>query len=276
MEAVIRTVYGTALQTAQLLGIPYSILPNTTLNERFNVQASAILPDGQYPRLQYYSIGTGGMKVVSGINNRIKTEQVQHRSTDAACYDPFPFILREVNNDLMPSERLKYALRVQEVINGVTYIAYYLKRIDMAQVGINLESRNITNGFATTAVFSPTSANLVPTPPSIQNSGANVILSDYVSCSALVDFVLTPQECEELIDAAVIKYGNEDYATISEIALCSGFDKVVQLADNSNFKEAIGVQVVSHINTFHSVPNTQDGIYGTYDIGVNDPLFNLA
>jgi hypothetical protein len=276
METVTRTIFGSSLQTAQLLGVPHVIKENTTLNERFNVLKTAVLPDGQYPRLQYFCIGTGGVKIVAGSDNIPRTEMVQHRSTDASCFNPFPFVLRLASNDLSVAERLKYALRVQETYNGQTYYAYYLKRIDLSQVSVNLEARTVNNGITTSSEFIATSSNLVPTPPAILNQGANVLTSDYITCSAQVTLSFTQQECEELLDAAVIKYGSEDYAILSEIGMCAGLDKVISLPDASSFKEAIGVQIVSHVNTWHSIQYTQGGINGVYDLGVADPVLNLA
>ena len=276
METVTRTLYGSALQTAQLLGIPYVIPENTTLNERFNVQKTQALPDGVYPKLQYYCLGTGGVRLVAGTDGLPRTEQIQHRATDASCYAPFPFVLRPTNNDLSPAERLKYALRTQEVYNGETYYAYYLKRIDLTQVTLNLESRTINNGIVTSTGFIATSANLVPTPPAISNVGANILNSDYVTVATELSLSLSQQDCEEILDASVIKFGSEDYAIISEVGLCSGVDKVISLPDGSNFKEAIGVQIVSHVTTWHAVQFTKGGINGLYNVGVAEPLLSIS
>jgi hypothetical protein len=275
-ESTTRTVYGSALQTSQLLGIPYQVLANSTLNERFNVEKTAVIPDGQYPRLGYFCIGTGGVKLTAGADGRPRTELVQHRSTDVSCFDPLPFILRPLNNDLSASERLKYGLRTQETYNGNVYVAYYLKRIDMSQVQVKIESRTINNGIVTSVPFTPNNSNLTPTPPVTTNTGANILNSEYVTCTAQLVITLSQQECEELLDVCIIKYGSEDYAIISEIGLCSGVDKMISITGGGSFKEAIGVQIVSHINTWHAVQYAQAGITGTFDIGVADPLWSIA
>lgn len=277
MQTVTRTIYGSALQTSQLLGLPYVIPANTTLNERFNIEATSVIPADVYPKLKFFSIGTGGVKLVAGAGGLPRTEQVQHRATDAACYAPLPFILRPAGNDLTALERTKYALRKQETHNGDSYIAYYLKRIDMTGVSVSLESRTITNGNTTSVPFVPGSSNLVPVPPVLPNAGANVVTSEYITCSAKLALNFTPQECQELLDVSTIIYGNEDYAIISEFGICSGEDKVIALpSGGGNFKEAIGVQVMSIINTYNAVLYSQGGINGLFDIGVNDVLLNLA
>ena len=104
-----------------------------------------------------------------------------------------------------------------------------------------------------------------------------MVTSEYITCSAKLALNFTPQECQELLDVSTIIYGNEDYAIISEFGICSGEDKVIALpSGGGNFKEAIGVQVMSIINTYNAVLYSQGGINGLFDIGVNDVLLNLA
>ncbi|MFO5890678.1 hypothetical protein ACLBSJ_33215, partial [Klebsiella pneumoniae] len=39
---VTRTAYGSYLQTSQYLGIPFKLIPNTTLNEKFSIQQNDV------------------------------------------------------------------------------------------------------------------------------------------------------------------------------------------------------------------------------------------
>lgn len=276
MDSVTRTIYGDALQTSQMLGIPHNVLQYTTLNERFGVEVNSVLPDNQYPKVRYYGIGTGGMKLVAGADGEPRAEQVQHRATDAACYKPFPFVLRELDNDLSATERQKYALRTIVVYNNTQYVAYYLKRIVMDQVTVSLERKNFNNGVPTTSAFVPSADNLTPTPPVITNQGANILTSDYINCTAELLLDLTEDECQELLDASIVIYGTEDKCILSEFVFCSGYDKVVQLPNSGNFNEAIAVQVVAHVATMHPVKYSTGGITGTYSLGVNEPLLSIA
>ncbi len=275
-ESTVRTIYGSALQTAQLLGIPYSVLANTTLNERFNVEKTAVIPDGTYPKLAYFCIGTGGVKLTVGADGNVKSELIQHRATDANNFKPMPFILRKANNDISSSERLKYAMRTIEQYNGENYIAYYLKRIDLTQVTVKLENRVVKDGITTSTPFVPNSSNLTPVPPTTSSGGANILNSEYVTSTAQITINLTQTECNELLDVATLKYGSEDYAIISEIGLCTGADKQIAITGGGSFKEAIGVQIASHVNTWHAVQYAQAGITGTFDIGVAEPLWSIA
>lgn len=276
MEQVVRTIYGSALQTAMLLGIPHVVKNNSTLNQRFSVQQDAVHVETVYPRVQYFCIGNGGHRLVSGADSIPYTKAVQHRAADASPYKPYPFVLRAANLDLLPQERAKYALRRVETYNGETYFAYYLKRIPTDTLSVAMQLRIVQDGLTSSTDFEPTSANLVPVPPVVTNSGANALAAEYLTVSSLLSISLTESDCAELLDVSKIIYGDDNYAIISEIGLCSGVDKVIALADNSNFKEAIAVQVVSHVSAFHQVKFTASGITGLFDVGSSEPLLNIA
>jgi hypothetical protein len=277
MEKTVRTIYSSALQTAQMLGMPLVIAPNTTLNERFSVQTDAVIPDGTYPRVKYFCIGNGGHRLSVGADGIPLARENQHWPTDASCFKPLPFVLRATNNDLSPLERSKYALRVSETHSGISYYAYYLKRIPMNGAQVALELRNVaTDGTTTAVTFVPTPANLVPLPRNLTNAGANILTSDYITCAARLSISLAEQECTEILDACKIIFGDDSYAIISEMGLCSGLDKVILLPDNTNFAEAIGVQVTSFINTVHHVKFSSSGISGYFDLGSNEPMFSMV
>lgn len=275
-EKTTRTVWGSSLQTAMFYNLRLDFPDYSTLNERFNVEATAALPDGVYPTIDYYAIGLGGAKVVYRADGIPIVEAVQHLATDASLYKPFPFVLRAVGNDLTPAQRVNYAMRTIETYNGQAYVAYYLKRIDKTQAVLNREIKTINNGIVTVTKFTPTAANLSPTPPDISNVGTNVITSDYASVYSTIPMVFTKDECTELLAAATIIYGSEDYATISEIAICSGYDKLISLPDGTNFNEAICVQATAFLNTFHYIKANNNGIAGNYEIGVMEPLLKLV
>lgn len=61
METYRRSLYGASLQTAQLLGLPISIAPNTTLkteNYPLTIPKPSVLMKCQ--KMRYVSIGIGG------------------------------------------------------------------------------------------------------------------------------------------------------------------------------------------------------------------------
>lgn len=277
MENVTRTIYSSYIQAHQFLGLTLELPPNSTLNQRLNILPDAVVPEGVWPWARYFCIGLGGHAQTAGADGIGLTREVQHKATDAAQYKPLPFVLRAVNDDLTPLERTKYALRRLETHNSVNYVAYYLRRIDMDGVVVEMQIRTQNeDGSETITTFVPTTDDLVPTPPDLDNLGVNPLEGKHAVVTARLPITMNADEMKELMDAAKIIYGDERYAIISELALCTGADQVIQLSDSSNFREAIGVQIATHTNTMHIAKFTQEGIDSYIDVGANEPLFKIS
>jgi hypothetical protein len=279
MEHVVRTIYGNQLQSALLLGLPYTAPPFTTLNEKLGIQAGVTLAPGKTPVGQYFAIGNGGHSATVGADGIPLMTIAQHKATDAGLFNQIPFVLKEIGDDLQPSERIKYALRKELVIGGVTYIAYYLRRISMVSVGTKLEYRNINADVITTTDFIPTAANLSPSKTAASSTGVNALSGDYVTCVSKLPITFTDTEIQYLMDACMILFGDINYAIISEIALCSGSDKTVNIlasTGNFNFNEAIQVQVVTFISSMHIARYCTSGLEKILDVGSNSPLYNIV
>lgn len=276
MELICRTIYGSYIQTCALLGKPVVLAPNSTLNEKLGIQTGIAFAAGQIPNMRYAAIGNGGHKMVMGANGISRPEPIQHRSTDAALYSQIPFVLRLQDNDLTAVQRQKYAHRRTEVHDGITYVAYYLKRLDYLDVSTEMKYQSVADGVTTTTSFIPNNSNLNPTPPDLSNSGVNVTTGDYVSSVANIPFTLDVDEVNEVINVANIIYGDAGYAIISEIALCAGVDKVVATVGVSgttfNFNEVIGAQVVSFVNSFFAMNFSNNGLAVTFGVGATEPL----
>lgn len=279
MENITRTIYNSYLQTCLLMGLPFEVFANSTLNERFGIQQGVIPADGVIPSMKYYAIGNGGHKMTVGANGIAKPDPVQHKGTDAACYSPLPFVLREIENDLSVVDRANYALRRLETHQGRQYVAYYLKRIDLTNTTAGMELVTVRDGVSGVAAFTPDSSNLNPLPPDLSSTGVNIVSGDYVSATAKVGLTLSTTDVGELLNVAKVIYDDDAYAIISEVALCSGVDKIVQspAAGNVmiNFNEAIAVQVMSHINTFFPLKFTNNATEILLDVGATEPLFSL-
>lgn len=280
MENITRTAYGSYLQTCLLMGLPFSMMANTTLNEKFGIQ-SGIAPDiSERPTMRYYTIGNGGHKMTSGADGLSKPEPIQHRATDGAAFNHIPFVLREPEADLSNAERQNYGLRRQEQHNDVTYIAYYLKRIPMGSVVPALELKSVVDGVETTNPFVPDSSNLNPTPPVLNPEGVNLTNGDYTTATAKLVLQLTPADVAELLNVASILYNDEGFAIISEIGLVSGIDRLVESPGVGNttitFNEVIAAQIVSHLNAFYPLNFANNGTEIIIDVGATEPLFSLS
>ena len=280
MENITRTVYGATLQTATLLGKTPKIHPLSTLNTKFGIQADVLPTTLEVPVMKYMAIGIGGHTYTVGANGIPKPEPVQHRSRDAACYVHLPFVLREINNDLSVEQRKLYALRRPETIKGIAYYAYYVRRIPLDDAEIDVEYVTSNGDQEIPSPFEPDSGDLNPTPPVIGNTGVNTVTNDYLQVTSKLDLSLNAFDVTELKNVARVLYDDENFSIVSEVAMCSGVDKQVNTTGPGNstisFNEAIGVQIVSHINAFYPLQFSPSGVEIIVDAGASEPLFQLT
>ena len=276
MQNITRTAYGIALQTQLFSGLPTPLIPFTTLNEKLQINQGVAPAAGQTPTATYLCIGNGGHSIATGTNNIPLINQVQHEATDAALYNMLPFVLRPINNDIDSGYQANFALRRTETYNGAQYYAYYLRRIPTAGAVTTMLLQTTSNGVTTSTPFTPSSANLNPTPPVINSSGVNVLTSQYINVAATLPLTFTQQDCTELLNVANVIYGDPSYAIISEMGICSGVDYPTSLSSGNSFNEAIAVQITSFIATMHLIQFTATGINASYVVGSNDPLLVLG
>ena len=279
MEYITRTLSGAKLQTALYLDIPYTLDTNSTLNEKYNTNVITSFNSNEKPKLYCFGIGYGGHKCFTGPNGVDTTLPVQHKPTDASLYKPLPLILREVNNDISSIERAKYRLRVLLTINGVSYVAYFLKVIDFTNTNLTLQKISIVNNVITETPFGYDLSNLNPTPPAIQpDLNAVYTTGNYAKVSALASIGLSPAEVTELLNSATIILGSDAYAIISEICLVQGADRSVTgnfNGSSASYIDIVGAQIASFINTYHNVKFSNNGAILDVDVGAVEPLLDL-
>jgi hypothetical protein len=231
------------------------------------------------PTLGYFCIGNKGHKMTMGSEQNPRPEPVPHAATDAALYGQLPFVMRELTNDLSTQQRARYALRRVEVHDSVSYACYYLKRIDLSAVSPQMLQKVVTNGSETTTAFVPQASNLNPTPPAVSSEGQWIVSGDYVIAKAILSLAMTETDAQELLNVSMILYGTQDLAIISEIGLCTGVDKTVQVGSGSgqfNMTEAIGVQIASHIPHFTSMRFANTGTAINMNVGASEPMWNTT
>lgn len=273
---VTRSVYGSSLQTKMLMDLPYVMVPNTTLNERFGIQADIPPQEGQMPHLKYFCIGNGGHRNRTGADGVPYTTPINHKASDAALFNPLPFVLRAVNDDLSPARRQQYALRREEEHGGQRYYAYYLKRLDLSAVNAVMHITTVQDGVETTLPFQPTNSNLYPEPPETPPEGVLPTNGNYLTTSAIMEVLFNAQDVEELIAVAEILYDNQYMAVVSEIGLCSGVDRQITAPGPGNtnfeFNEAIAVQICSFITAYYSMAYANEGFDFHVELGATEPL----
>lgn len=282
MRNVTRTVYGAAMQTAMYIGKPYQVQASSTLNEKFGIQVNALPGNTDRHAVRYFCIGNGGHRAITGAEGLSYTTPNHHEATDATCFNHLPFVLREVTDDLSVEQRSKYALRREEQHNGRAYFAYYGKRLLLDSVEVNLQKTTVDGNNQTSEPFVPTSSNLNPEPMSGTDQETNVIEAsgEYVSGSAVVTIDFSAGDAEELRNVALILYGDEKYAVISEMALVGGVDRVVTgpgPGNNTiNYNEVIACQVTTFIASYYQLDMQNNGFTFTADVGVTEPLYAIG
>lgn len=297
MRLIVRTIYGSALQTSRHMGILHDVLPYTTLTELVNEEANVPLVVTQGMEVvpaydanddtasmvtRYFCIGNGGHRVQLDGNSIPYNAPIPHKATDSGLYNIIPFIVRETTNDLTPAERQKYRIRRTLSIDGVLYAAYYGRVIDLTSVIPDMIITTIVSGNPVNSSFVPSANNLEPTVPPIgsTNDGSNA------SVSATVIINMPPDETQEIVDACNLLYGNGNLAIISEIAIVAAVDKQVThrypdtgaqvpVAVVDTIYEAVAPQVQTHISTSgDSVADATE--YGfTLDLGAAEALYGV-
>jgi len=272
-----RTIYGAYLQDCLFTRRPWTMKKNTTLNEKLDINKDVPPDNNAYPFLGYWCIGDKGGALTTGNGGRVQLTPLPHRGSDAAPFSIIPFVLRPVANDLDVNTQKLYALRKLIAVNGNNYFAYYLRRIDYSNINPEMLYTNVVNGVASTSAFVPDTSNLNPEPPALNPDGSVSTTGDYLSVSEPVALVLQPSDIAELMNVAQVLYGSSDASLITEIAMCTGMDKVMSSPDGANgsisFNEAVGVQVAGYASAGYMIPYLQEGITVNMNVGTAEPLF---
>jgi hypothetical protein len=279
MELTTRTVWGSYLQTCLLLDLPFSLMADTTLNEKFNVQAGVAPSAGINPSQGYYCIGNGGSTVSVGSNGLAAPSPLQHQATDAALFNHLPFIMRPTASDLTAAEMAQYAIRCVQTFNGTPYACYYLRRINFTGVAAQIQMNTVSNGVTTTTPYTANTSNLNPTPPAAANGSASTTSGNYMTAAAVLGLTFSDTDAAEVVNCSNIIYGNPNYAIISEVGLVSGVDQVVNVAATAgsfNMTECIAAQINAFIDTFLPLNYLNEGVTINLNVGSTEPLFNLT
>lgn len=275
METVQRSIYAAHLQTCKLLNKPFTVLENSTLNQKFNVYPEEQPPVNVYPNLAYIAIGNKGATYDVGQGSYVLTTPIPHLARHASLYNHIPFILRHATNDLTPGERLLYRMRVPVAVGGENYFAYYLRVFDMSTVVPTVELRNVSDGVITNTPFTPELSDLTPTHPVLTNNNLVTADGDYLVSTAKVVFTLNQQDIVNIREACQILYGDPRYAVINEIAICTGIDKIVSgvLGGTTiNYTESTVTQIAAYLSQYHALTSSTAEVKIGLNVGSVEPL----
>ena len=270
MKNTVRTLWGAALQSSLFLKIPYNVLQFTTLNEKLDIQKRVLPATSETPTELLLVAGVGGHYYENNATGIPKTKYYRHEPSDAALYHQLPFVKRLLTNDLSQEQRLGYAGRKVVVEDGVEKVEYWAKRLNLANVVTKYWKIITTNGVEDTKPYIPDSTNLNPNPKKIpadsQISTSNVKLA----VSSIVKIQLTPFDVSEWLSVCNQVLGDPDFGIVSEMALVSGVDKVVQGESSSgtfNFKEVIAQQITSFLDARYDLIGSNQGVEKVLDLG---------
>lgn len=221
-------------EIANLTPIATSFDYDTTLNHKYSL--FPIVPPVDAPKLKYFGMGINGCRYIDEHNAMIPYKPSVNNMD---LYTPIPFRCVLATNDLTPTERAFYRMRVLQTIRGIDYFCYYLKLIDITTPDVILTETDLETGDET--VLTLDNANLYPSPDELVIVGA---LDVNKEGSAYVEGVVTITGVEVLEAIDVIYEGDVTKAQVSEIGLYSGEDK--EVTSDITYIESMYTQLSVH------------------------------
>lgn len=198
---------------------------NITINSKYNILDS-VFPV-ERPTIMYFGIGINGFKNIDNVN---ASAPYIPDFNNFDLYEPIPFRVVPVNEDLTPAERANYRMRIMQVYGGISYWCYYLKKLTVLSSSITIAETDITTG-EETLIIDFNENNRYPVPNLTVLEGTDSLTKEtnvYIPYSALI----TGEEVIEAIN--ILKDGNLLKARVSEIGIYTGVDRVVNLDTNGN------------------------------------------
>lgn len=221
------TALGILISGAKNCDQYFTLLPNTTLNEKYGVMADQATGkmNGSLFKLGWFGIGIKGSKCIGENADGIEVRRIlDHTATDFSAYKPVPFVIREISEDLNDEERKKYRMRVVRKIGDNTYVLYYLKAIefDLYDPSIKIGYRDPVTGNNDEDEYTPKEGDLDPTPTELLTTDSVPVSDQYVTATGTLNMTLEAQDLDEIRNACIILYGTASVAAISELYLVHG------------------------------------------------------
>ena len=228
MEPAIRSAVSLPIINAMINNAPFEPLPNSTLNQKYNILNGINNGQFEYPTINYYCIGLGDMDVRVGPSGVPKTTPKLHQSTDTAPFKQRPLVLRPIDEDLTEGERSRHGLRRRETHRGADYWAYYLRRIPKAVLPPTTEYYTIVDGVATAPIpWTPSTSDFDPVGRTFRNTGVNVVNNEFIKSACVRTIEWGEWEREELLNVSRVLVDSEEEAFFNDIAIVGGLDKQV-------------------------------------------------
>lgn len=195
---------------------------NTTLNEKYNVLPNERPKSGEFPTISYIGIGMGGI----GDNTKL----AYHRAVDASLFEPIPFICREIEFDLSPTDRNKYRMRVVKTIDGVDYAFYYLKKLPLSSDRVEVRKLIKDSSTAATIVDLDSDDPTILSPVPKYTGELDLTKSEFYVVDSRINFNLTLEDKIEIKNAYSIMFQTEDIPPVTEVGVFYGADSLVSIS----------------------------------------------
>lgn len=275
-KRVVRTIYADHLTTHKELGIPYEPLPNSTINQKFNIFPDELPVAGEYPYMRYLAIGRDGSKMSVSTSGDPIPVQKEHSSRDGGMFRYTPFVVRRLEEDLNPTQRARYRMRVPFTSkSGVAYVAYYLLAIDIRHVKPVVELRHVEDGKVTSVEFEPERGDLDPVYKPISNINKNDPNGDCLISTAKIEIILDNNDVQEIIHGFEVIDGDASGARITEFATVNGIDRkkdAVFGTARGTYTEVVCASMHSYIWKYELLNSSTDELKIVLDVGSSEML----
>lgn len=277
-----KTIFHSLTEVTRSMGLDYTPPVGTTYNQKMGslpgyLSGGAVTPPvgldpSEYPTIKYLAIGRGAHRVVLSDN---QFDIVKHRCSDATPFEPIPWLVRPLGQDIDDATRANYRLRVVRDIGGNPYVCYYLRVIDLNATTPTVDVITVQDGEIASSVAydfaAEESAMQDPIPPTQSNLQANLINGRHIRVSSTVTITMDENDINEIIEACELIYGSVNYATISEFGVVQGVDYnnyTVNTGgdgdDPLTYVEAVNTQITTHIGVIIPLQGRPTQITNSY------------
>jgi hypothetical protein len=212
-------------------------LTDYTLNSKYGILPSEI--STSKPTFGYFGVGIKGFKNLD--DGQLSAPYIPG-AENMDLFEPIPFRIVPVTEDLSNEERAKYRMRVLKNVNGTDYWAYYLKKVEILDERVKFIETDLTTRVET-ELNTLDSNKLNPIPITTTAEGTVTATSEIIT-AITINLQITGAEVREAID--VLYDGNLLKLKISEIGIYTGEDKAHVGSDNTSYTEAIYAHLAYH------------------------------
>lgn len=249
------------LTNSMISGLDFVYNRNTTLNEKFKINADYNLSELEgYPKLSMITLGVGGTSITD--NNRLNLKDTEHSALDCALFEHIPFYMRKTESTELYPKSTNYRLCDIIEYNGENYeVCYGYKVTDLLHSNDVVVFNSIEDTYVNMGkVDYNTNDYLSPVPKSDIELGNTP--SRYITDLLKIYVFFTNDELIELENVLSILYGDTS-KPITEIGVVTGHELEI---------DGVEVNVGSFISYFLSsnisIPDSLDAGFLDFNLEI--------